>query len=401
MLGVMLAIIIAAGAAVSAIWIVPKLSLATSSDSAELAASTGTESQVILELTDPPDVPVGTASLNVTYTQIDLTVLESGSVTPDTIVLVPGGGSATVDLLKLQNVSETLALSSVISGSEIISVTFIVSKISIGINRTTYPVTLAAGGNSLMVTVSSSSPLHGNTNALLIEFNPVIIASSTGYQIVYSSLGIFKPSSEVTDLDRKIGYTVTLTKQDQNELHNYWGNISAKLVGLSVSGNVTSMTIQVNNTGKNPERLILFGIQGDFTTVCPTSWSGAYVRYSQGKNCGSDPSGDVMLIPGEPHNSTGSSPVITPCESRHLSVVNLPDVENDLNNPIIMNPGQCLIFSFSGTLLLGNHPVVPSTKNEQKLEVRVFATNGAEIKLVCTFNNPSSPPKCLVGPNNG
>ena len=321
-----------------------------------------------MQLTDPPIVPQGTTSLNLTYTEIDLLVAEPGS-SAQSISIVPSGGSATVDLLKLENISQTVASTNLPNGSEIFSATFVVSSIKIEVNGTSSAVTLATGGNTLLVTLVNPVAVQG-TNALLLELNPTIINSSSGYQMVPSSLGVFKPQSEITDKDNKVGNTQELSDQDQGELHHWKGSISANLVALSVSGTNTMMSIQITNTGSGPARLVLIGIHGDFTWACPAWQDGS----GNQKDCDGGPN-EVVFIPGAPQTTTVST-TVSGCAPRHMTLVNGPDVKNDLINPIVMNPGQCLMFSFSGAISIGgsgNHIIVPSTEPGQKYIVHVVA----------------------------
>ena len=74
-------------------------------------------STLAIRLTDPPQVPALTSSLNLTYSSISLLVGEptgtSGELTTKSTAVTPSGGSATIDLMSLQNVSETIALDQV------------------------------------------------------------------------------------------------------------------------------------------------------------------------------------------------------------------------------------------------------------------------------------------------
>jgi len=396
LLGVILAVIIAAGLAASAIWIAPK----SSTQSSNITILNG--SQLIVQLTDPPVVPQGTTSLNLTYTEIDLLVAEPGT-SAQSISIVPSGGSATVDLMKLQNVSQTLALANLPNGSEILSATFVVSSIEIEINGTASPVTLATGGNTLLMTLTEPAAVQG-TNALLLELNPTIINASTGYQMVPSSLGVLKPQSEITPSDNKVGYTQELSDQDQSDLHHDRGSISANLVALSVSGSTTMMSIQVTNTGNGPARLVLFGIHGNFTWVCPTVVSSDSSGDQKENDCDGGVH-EIVFIPGAPQTTTvAATTTVSGCAPRHMTLVNGPDVRSDLINPIVMNPGQCLTFSFSGAISFGdsgNHILVPSTESGQKYIVHVVATNGAEIKIRCTLQESSSANCAIDHDDNG
>jgi hypothetical protein len=70
-------------------------------------------SVLAIKLTDPPQVPDGTQWLNVTFTQVSLLIAEptgsSGQVITKSVTITPQGGSATIDLLALQNYTYTLA----------------------------------------------------------------------------------------------------------------------------------------------------------------------------------------------------------------------------------------------------------------------------------------------------
>ena len=144
-----------------------------------------------IQLTDPPLVPPGTSSLNLTYTSVNVLVGEpasGGQLTTTSVSLSPSGGSATVDLLKLQNVSQTIASTSVPTGSTVYSVGFTVQSVSISINGTVYPVTLAVGGADLGVTLANPTALVANSSVLL-ELNPVVADTPTGYQMIPSMVG--------------------------------------------------------------------------------------------------------------------------------------------------------------------------------------------------------------------
>jgi hypothetical protein len=173
-----------------------------------------------------------------------------------TITVTPTGGSATVNLLKLQNISQTLAASNLPNGSEIYSVTFVVSSINVDINGVISPVILASGGTSLLVALTSPAQVQG-TMAVLLDLNPTIINTPTGYQMIPSSIGIVRASTEIGPQDQQIGYTHQLSHQDQNDINHARGNLTAKLVSLSVSGNKSTISIQVSNAGNASTRLVL------------------------------------------------------------------------------------------------------------------------------------------------
>ena len=235
-------------------------------------------STLIVQLTDPPVVPEGTTSLNLTYSAINLVVAvpasQSGQVTPQTVAVTPQGGSATLDLFKLQNVSQTLASAALPNGTTIYSLSFTVTGVSIEINGTVSPVTLATGASALQVTLAKSSPLNG-TNALLVQLSPTVVDTPTGYQMIPSAVGILRVYSEVGGQSTKdVGSKQPITSKDKDELDQAKGKVTATLLALSVSGNSTLLTVRVNNTGGSPVKLEAIGLSGSFTAaglVCTTS----------------------------------------------------------------------------------------------------------------------------------
>jgi hypothetical protein len=375
LLGAILAVIITASLAASSTWIAAKTPTAQAGNAPDVP------SQLIVELTDPPSVPSGTSSLNLTYTEMELSVLEPSQPASQTIMLIPGGGSTTLDLMDLENTSQTLALANVPAGTQVLAATFLVSKVAINVGGNVSSVSLATGGNALQVVLSNQTVLQGTENVLLLQLSPAVLNGSSGYQLVPSSVAVFKPQSEISENEGRVGFTQQLSTEDVLRLRHAKGSISADLLSLDVSGNTTTMSIQVTNTGKIPERLLLFEIQGDFQWQCSSSRSEGY--WLEQKGCEGDPN-VIVLLPGEPHNASSQTTNAT-CAPRHISEINGPDIENELANPIVMNPGQCLMFSFSGTISLGNHILVPALEPGQKYSVQVFAANGAKEKLECSF----------------
>jgi hypothetical protein len=225
-----------------------------------------------------------------------------------------------------------------------------------------------------------------------------VINSSSGYQLVSSSLAMFKPQSEISNRDSTVGSIQKLSELDRGELHGKKGSISANLMSILVSGNITTMGIQVTNTGDNPEKLELFGIHGDFSWGCSSRWNEDDHHYD--RTCEDGPN-EVVFLPGEPHIVTTTvTTTASGCAPRHISLVNATDIQNNLENPIIMNPGQCLMFSFSGTILSRDHVVVPMMNSDEKFVVHVFADD-ADSKLDCHLQQSSSPSCSVDHDNNG
>ncbi|MDG6914021.1 MAG: DUF4382 domain-containing protein [Nitrososphaerota archaeon] len=429
----------AAAVAVAAIIIVGSttylgVGLGTTATSSTTGAQGATAAQLAIQLTDPPIVPRGTTSLNLTYTSIALLAGEpasNGQQTTTTVSLTPKGGSATVDLLSLQNISQTIALTPLPNGSTIYSFTLSVTSINIDVNGTISPVTLATGGSSLTVTLARPAPLDGNSIALL-QLNPVIVSTPTGYQMIPSAVGIVRGASPANDNEDQIGYRQHLNSQEQDQLQRAEGNLSATLTALSVSGNTTTISIQVNNTGSIPVVLNAIGVHGNLTAAGLTctqnngnsnsqssdgSGSGSTTSTAQGSNsndnaksgrhgqdshqrdgCEAESMNEIVFVPV---NSTVSG---TGCVALKMQLVTGDSGENGPHG-LTLSSGQCVTLTFTGEISTGRigsgnsgFVLVPSTVSGQVYIIHVIASQGANAQLSCVL--PATPTSCSVLHNN-
>ena len=150
LVGAVLAVIIAVGLAGAVMLAAPQHSQQSNTSTSQLLSG---KSVLLVQLTDPPIVPAGTSSLNMSYSDISLLVSEPVATTTVTSSVTTSGTSSStitytitqsqsgvrtspqsistkqsgiVDLLKLQNVSKTLASVILPNGSTIYSVNFAV-----------------------------------------------------------------------------------------------------------------------------------------------------------------------------------------------------------------------------------------------------------------------------------
>ncbi len=368
----------------------------------------GTQASLIIQLTDPPVVPTGTTSLNLTYSSVTLLVSEPASHGGMTTVSVsPPGGSATVDLLELGalNVSQTVAATDLPNGSLIISFAFTVTGISIEVNGTTSPVTLATGGSTLTVGLARPAPLDGNSVALL-QLNPIIVNATTGYQMWPSAVGIVRPATGSDQSQGQTGDQQHLTSEDESQLHSAQGNLTANLSAFSVSGNTTTISVEVNNTGSASVVLNAIGIHGNFTRAgnsCAASSSDSGTSHSsdggapdspdsnasttttstrasqdQSSRCETETPDQIVFVPV---NSTVTG---TGCVSLKMQLVNGDSGENGTSG-LTLAPGQCVDLTFTGTISFGQSGLVlvPSTLSGQVYTLHVIASLGANAQLTC------------------
>ncbi len=388
----------------------------------------GPKSLLVIQLTDPPHVPSATSSLNLTYTALALLVGEPtghGQMNAATINLAPQGGSTTLDLLKLQNVSQTIALANLTQGSVIYSVTFTISGISIDVNGTVSPVALASGGNSFTITMAHPSELSG-TNVALLQLNPIVLDTPSGYRLIPSAVGVLRHSQG--EGEDYVGSQHQLTEQDDHELEGARGNVTANLLALSVSGNSTTITVQVNNTGNGTVWLNAIGLHGNFThnasncyhhetTVTGTTTNESETSDHADQNhtvvsthtetqshqpeCEQrDHPSEIVFVPVTPSGSTTTTTTTSTttggssCVALQMTLVNGDNEIDDGDVGLALAPGQCVGLTFSGTITFGESSLVlvPSTSPGQSYVVHIVASNGANMMLECVL--PVGPSSC-------
>ena len=386
------------------------------------------QSTLAIWLTDPPQVPHLTSSLNLTYSSLTLLVGEptgaSGQLTTKSVTVTPSGGSTTVDLLRLQNVSQTIALASLPDNSVVYSVTFAVSSIKIDINGTISSVSLATGGSSFSVTMDGPSALSGGDSALL-QLNPVVVDTPSGYQMIPSAVGVMRHSQgEGGD---QVGNQHQLTNQDSQDLEHARGNVTASLLALSVSGDVTTVTVRVSNTGTVPVQLMGLGLHGNFTmTGSPCQNSGSTTTTTTSTTTEShdtethttathtevtnsehrcetpEHADQVVFVPLVPGSSTSTTSTTTSstasgsCSAGSMTLVN-GEAEGD-HGGLTLNAGQCVDLTFTGQLGFGgaHFVLVPSTLAGQAYVLHAIASGGANGQFTCVL--PLGPKSCSALP---
>jgi len=401
--------------------------LATSSQSTQVAAQPGSTSLLVVQLTDPPSVPSGTVWLNLTYSSLGLLVGEptgsSGQLSPQTLTVTPKGGSATLDLLGLQNVTQTIASASVPDGSAVYSVTFTVTSISIDVDGTVSPVSLATNGNTFTITMANVPVLHG-TNLALLELNPVVVNSPDGYTLVPSSVGVLRQSEGQGE--GSIGYRHNLSSDDDNHLMQAKGSLSANLLSLSVSGTTTTLTVQVANTGSTAVKLLAIGVTGPFeaqggcqggasTTTTTSTTTSASETPGEGNQPWTNLGGNwqkfvcfmanhwnilafVPVIPTSASTTTTTS--TSSCGTGQLALLGR-NFGGDYGG-LALSPGQCVNLTYSGIISFGDTgiTIVPTTASNSVYHIGVMATNGASLGLACTLGTSiSCTPQKTWAPN--
>lgn len=331
-----------------------------------------------VRLTDPPVVPQGTRSLNLTYASLKILLkIENGSSAMIKNLIVNSSG--TVNLLSIQNVSETVAVAKIPNGSLIYTIDFLIKSVSININGTVYPVQPALSGNTLTVVFYPPAIVKGDSVAL-IEISPVVVKTNTGYQMIPSAVAIVRHENIEHE---EVGSRHKLNQTEENELNQSKPQLVANLESISVSGNTTSFTVLVNNTGSVPAIISAVSLHGNFDTLCAHKAEGHSNETE--KECEHPDTVYFRVL-----NVTSSSG----CGTASLKVVG--EDENG-SNGTKLEPGQCIRLVFSGVISMGEsgNVILPSLAPGSELEVHVIASNGGELVVTCTL--PLSSQSCVAG----
>jgi hypothetical protein len=330
-----------------------------------------------IRLTDPPTVPSGTKSLNLTYNSLQILVgVINGSLITVKNMFVNTSG--TVNLLSIQNVSKTIAVAKIPNGSLIYSIDFSVKSVSININGTVYPVQPVLSDNTLKVVFYPPATVNGDSVAL-VQISPVVVKTPSGYQMIPSAVAIVRHENVEKD---EVGSIHELNQTEESQLNESKAQLTARIVDISISGNETKFTVLVNNTGKVPSTLFAISLHGNFNVSCAQNTEEH--DHKEGSKCEHPDTVYFRVV-----NATSSSG----CSKASLKLVGEEDSDN---NGTQLNPGQCIMLSFSGVISMGEsgNVILPSLAQGSELEVHVIASNGGELVTVCTM--PLTSQSCSV-----
>ncbi|MCL5009590.1 MAG: DUF4382 domain-containing protein [Candidatus Parvarchaeota archaeon] len=223
---------------------------------------------VILSLTDPANVPVGTQSLTVSYSSI--MVHTNGSANSGWTSL---GYSGNINLLGLNGSILTLGAFFAANGSKIDMIKLNVSSANIVINGTSYQVTLPS--NQLVIHVNGANTVNGTTN-VIIDLSPTIMMILTSNSTIF----LMVPSASVVVIPHRasiptsIGAISKLGETETHALEDASPNLSITSASLSNAGNITSLSLTVkdnSNVSVILRHVLLFGNQ---SVILPTVSTG-------------------------------------------------------------------------------------------------------------------------------
>jgi hypothetical protein len=299
-------------------------------------------------LTDPPSVPDGTTSLEVTYSDIQLHVVASDG----TANWVASQEVGTVDLLSLVGVSQTLSSLNIPTGSTVDRLKFTISGAEVTINGEDYPVKILS--EQLIINLKKIK-LDGTNTGALIDLRPILYGIKavdadgelvSYYVLVPSATAVLKKN--VNEEHRRVGAKHDLTDEEEEELEEEYENNSKNVIiesaSLNVEGDNTILTVFIKNNGQ--ENVVIHGItvQGDFDFSSPAASS--HVEHDDHPRAiPFEVSGEGVLVPrmsgGDDHHDDGKGLELVPGISTELTfsgTVQMQPDEHGKGSPIIITP---------------------------------------------------------------
>jgi hypothetical protein len=298
----------------------------------------------LVMLTDPPTVPAGdnVTVLNLTYTNVTI----HATYTNGTSEWLPLNASGTVNLFLLQNVSQTIASTTIPINSTVEKIQFTIGDVEALINGTNYNVT--ALSNTFVVSVVNSQ-VNQTLSGVLVDFNPTLVqiqaADADGNLMYYYVLVPSATATIITDISRdriKVGSIVELGQNDKTKLvrvvQQFSKNVTIVSASLSVNGNVTSLLVNVTNQGNITFKIFGVTLQGEFNST----------RTRKPKGMGNMDEMNDQVIIERIHSET------IPFRVSGSSLIPLfgadPDDFEDMQNSLILQPGQNATLNFTGII---------------------------------------------------
>jgi hypothetical protein len=225
----------------------------------------------LVMLTDPPTVPAGTTVLNLTYSNVSIHVTYPNGTSD----WLPVNASGTVNLFSLVNMSQTIASTTIPTGSAVDKIQLTVADVKAVVNGLTYNVT--ALSDTFVVTVANSK-VNQTLSGVLVDFNPSLVqiqaTDANGTLVYYYVLVPSATAVIVTDLSRdqiKVGTIVEIGQNNREKLvrvvEEFSNNLTIVNASLTVNGNVTSLSVTIKNDGNMTFKIFGLTLHGEFNAT--------------------------------------------------------------------------------------------------------------------------------------
>ncbi|HME18691.1 MAG TPA: hypothetical protein VKF15_03020 [Nitrososphaerales archaeon] len=221
-------------------------------------------------LTDPPELPVGTTHLYLTYSSVSINVTSSGGLNQTFLASVEG----TVDLTSLTNLTQTIASIAVPSGWHVTGVTLTIAGLHIFVNGTQYGVTPIS--SSVPIPVSQSTPINSSIAGSILDFSPAVeevqVVNATNGQLnqafVFTPGGIALGEPSLNATQATVGTVSNLTAKDSGRLYKLGKLYSRDLLVTSsqlfATGNKTTFSVTMLNNGSVTLPIYGISLKGQF-----------------------------------------------------------------------------------------------------------------------------------------
>jgi len=232
---------------------------------------TSAAASFLVMLTDPPTVPAGTTILDLTYSNVSLHVTYPNG----TAIWLPVNASGTVNLFSLVNMSQTIASTTIPSGSAVDKIQFTIADVDAVVNGVMYNVT--ALSNTLVVSVKNSQ-VNQTLSGVLIDFNPTLVqiqaTDANGTLVYYYVLVPSATATIIGDLSKEqinVGTIVEIGQNNRAKLvhvvEEFSKNVTIVSASLSVNGNATTLSVTIKNEGNVAFRVFGLTLHGEFNAT--------------------------------------------------------------------------------------------------------------------------------------
>lgn len=307
---------------------------------------------LLIQLTDPPNVPVGTQWLNLTYSGLEVSLIGGGTQTG----WVQINSTVTVNLLDLVNMSKTIGITQVPNGSSVSQLRFDIISVQINVNGTAYNVTTI--NNKLVVPIVTVPKLE-NLSSILLELSPTVTEIITGnltapvFVLIPSATAVIRQGSDVNQSQSTLGAQSHLTNGDRALLEGANGITSVLSTSLSVSGNRTMFSITIKNTGNVSVAIEAVSLHGQFNISSSSSrstCSSTSTLTTSSSEDGSTDSGSNSCTTSEQEVEYPNALVFA-ANGSSLTQVSSNEGFQSTNAPVLQ-PGQNLTLSLNEVIVL-------------------------------------------------
>jgi hypothetical protein len=357
--------------------------------------------------------------LNLTYSGLSLHVIQSDGTSEWLSV----GSSGTVNSFALVNMTQTIATTTIPFNSTVDKIQFTISNVKAEINGTDYDVTILS--NTLVLQVANSR-VNDTLSGVLIDFNPTLLeiqsVDANGNPVNYYVLVPSATAAFVNHLDQaqiRVGTILRIGENDRVKMahvvQSFSQDISITSASLSVNGNVTSLSVTLQNSGDVTFRIFGVTLKGEFNTPFNQpefQMPGNGVRNGQKFNIQALPfringtdlvppfaafqrmqpmiiqNNDATAVVGTSYHAGSMRPFLNPNqrfgmgpEAQPMNPRNgIPDGRTPEASSafLVLQPSQSVTLSFSGVIALPN---IPAVLQESSTAITPIVGNSYTIQL--------------------